>query len=951
MTSDPFGTAALRESVLASWVSSPTRLREDANAEEDLRLGGYADRLLVELAQNAADAALLAGIPGALRVTLVSGELRVANTGAPLTAEGVAALASLRASAKRDGSTAGRFGVGFAAVLAVTDEPRIVSRTGGVAFSAARSRAAFPDGEREPAVLRLPWPLGDDEDPVPDGFDTEVRLPLHPSIDGPALLARLKSDVDALLLALPWLGSIAVEDDRVERVTRGESEVEIRGRRWLLNRASGRLPDDVVATLGVEARTNADWSVCWAIPDASPVTDGVLYAPTPTEERLSIPAMLIASVPVEPSRRQVMRGPAADAVLSAAAAAYPALIAKVDGLDRTSFVPPPGFPRSDVDDLLRERVLAALREAAWLPAAVGPDLRPAEATVVDTPSPALAELIADVLPGVAHGSLGAPSHAQALAALGVRRLDMTDLVAALTGVDRAPSWWRELYAALAPVADVDAAAREAMGALPVPMADGRTLPGPRGALIAESAEVAEVEGVRLVHPDAVHPLLEKLGARRAGPRELLEALRDPVDQSAVDVESGVDVRPLVDTVLRLVTDAGLTAGELPWLGALTLPARTGDWSRADELVLPGAPMLAVLAPDSPLAELSPDFAANWTPDALAAVGVLDTFAVLEVDHPTGPDHELADEQEWWDTHDEPPSRLLAIRDLDLVADDAWPAALRLLASDPRTLRALREPGYTTWWLARYALIDGAPPRDWRLPDAVDLAGLYDPVAGLDAGLARAVGVRAELSLVDADDVEDLLARLADPDRHPAPGAILRAMSALAEAPVAPEDVTPPDRMRTLAGTVADADACAVLDGPWLVAVAEPDELVAVEDFTAAAALAELVDLPLASDQLPAKVDSDGDYVPWAELGAVVEAAELAGLDLPPGGPIVHDPLVVVVDDERHEVPWWLTGDGILHVADTPEALAAGFAWRTGDWPARHLLTALITDPDPRTYLA
>ena len=36
----------------------------------------------------------------------------------------------------------GRFGVGFAAVLAVSDEPAVVSADGGVRFSAERTRAA-----------------------------------------------------------------------------------------------------------------------------------------------------------------------------------------------------------------------------------------------------------------------------------------------------------------------------------------------------------------------------------------------------------------------------------------------------------------------------------------------------------------------------------------------------------------------------------------------------------------------------------------------------------------------------------------------------------------------------------------------------------------------------------------------------------------------------------------
>jgi hypothetical protein len=70
MQPDPFGTAAVRERVLAGWAASPARFREDANAEEDLVRGGYRDRLLVELAQNAADAAARAGVPGRLRLEL-----------------------------------------------------------------------------------------------------------------------------------------------------------------------------------------------------------------------------------------------------------------------------------------------------------------------------------------------------------------------------------------------------------------------------------------------------------------------------------------------------------------------------------------------------------------------------------------------------------------------------------------------------------------------------------------------------------------------------------------------------------------------------------------------------------------------------------------------------------------------------------------------------------------
>jgi hypothetical protein len=165
---DAFDTAGLRERVLAAWSASPARFREDANAEEDYALGGYRDRVVTELAQNAADAAARAGVPGRLRLALRDGVLTAANTGAPLDAGGVLGVSTLRASGKREGASAGRFGVGFAAVAAVTDEPRIVSRSGAASWSRARSldlARGVPSLAGELAarggnvpVLRLPFP-------------------------------------------------------------------------------------------------------------------------------------------------------------------------------------------------------------------------------------------------------------------------------------------------------------------------------------------------------------------------------------------------------------------------------------------------------------------------------------------------------------------------------------------------------------------------------------------------------------------------------------------------------------------------------------------------------------------------------------------------------------------------------------------------------------------------
>ena len=83
-----FDLAPLRRRVLDAWAASPARFREDANSEAD---AATSPSLLVELAQNAYDAALRAGVPGSLLVEVVDGVLYAANTGAPLDEDGVEA--------------------------------------------------------------------------------------------------------------------------------------------------------------------------------------------------------------------------------------------------------------------------------------------------------------------------------------------------------------------------------------------------------------------------------------------------------------------------------------------------------------------------------------------------------------------------------------------------------------------------------------------------------------------------------------------------------------------------------------------------------------------------------------------------------------------------------------------------------------------------------------------
>ncbi|GAA0925707.1 molecular chaperone Hsp90 [Pseudonocardia zijingensis] len=954
---DPFGTAELRSAVLSAWADSPTRFREDANAEEDLRLGGYADAWFVELAQNAADAARAAGVPGRVRVDLRDGELAVANTGAPLDAAGAAAVASLRASAKRDDpGSVGRFGVGFAAVLAVTDAPRVVSTGGGVAFSAARTAAevaAIPGPAEElarrdgPPVLRLAWPT--DERP-PEGYDTEVRLPLRPGTDPAALLAEARDGAADLLLALPDLAEIAVGEQVVTREDGpGPGEVTIAGRRWSLARATGQIDDAAARAEAVEQRERREWSVCWALPltaDGEPDRLGpdVLHAPTATGERLSLPARLIATVPLEPDRRRMRTGPATDVVLAGAAAAYLQLVRAVAPQARIALAPEPGFPSSELDGRLRELLVAVLRGAAWLPAVTGTELAPGRAERLDVPAldgPAAAlpgllaeagfdRLLAPLPPGT---DPAVPSE------LGVHRMPLAELVQRLLGVDeRPPGWWRSLYAALEPLADVVPGALDELRALPVPLADGRRAAGPATVLVpppdggVEPVAALGLPGLHIAHPEAVHPLLERLGASPADAGALLEhpALTDAVERSVDDAEAGLDVRPLAEAVLGLVAATGSAP---PALAALALPDDEGRPARADELMLPDAAVRPLLADDAPLDVLDAGFAARVPRTALLAVGVVDGFTVLVDEEPVAPDHDLDDEERWWDSLEAPPTRLVAVRDLDLVADDAWPAALTLLAGDRDTRAALTAPGaYTGWWLARHARLGGRRPSHWRLPSATDLAPLYDPPPGdgvPDEDVLAAIGVRADLRVPDTRTAADLLARLGDPDRTPDVALAAEAYAELAEAVADgradPDDLELPERVRALDGSVADVDVAVVLDHPWLAAVLPAGELAVGGD---PAALAELLDLPLASDVVDAEVEGQGREVRWAELADVVVACHTLATPVPDGRLTLHDELWVRLrrpGSGRHRVPAWRDGSGRWHASDPVHALLGTIA--------------------------
>jgi len=1023
---DTFGTAALRGRVLDAWAASPARFREDANAEEDYALGGYRDRVVVELAQNAADAAARAGVAGRLRLTLRDGTLTAANTGTPLDAAGVEALSTLRASSKRGpaagGATVGRFGVGFAAVVAVSAAPRIRSVTGGVGWSRDQTRdlvRAVPAlagelaarGDHVP-VLRLPFPAaglenGQRTDGPPGGFATVVELPLRDEA-AERLVARLLAETGpALLLALPALAEVVIEIAERTRVltaehSRDDATITADGAvsRWRVATADGELDPALLAGRPAEERTRTSWSARWAVPLATPpaavdivagdalarrLPDGVsavVHAPTPTDEPLGLPALLLASFPLSPDRRHVAPGALTDFLAERAAETYAAMLPGLaPGPGLLDLVPGP-VGRGELDARLGRAILARLADEAFLPAAddgsaAASRVRPRDALLLGTGLPGLAEWLAPVLPNLISGPVRHPAYAM----LGVRRLPLAELADTLAALDRPPAWWRRLYEALAAASPEELAE---LGALPVPLADGRLVRGPRGLLLPgpglEHPGRLSALGLRVVAPEAAHPLLARLGAVEATPRSVLT---DPATRAAVAnsydaaTEAAYDddgPEQVADTVLGLVAAVNAERGEYPWLADLALRDADGEWSPAGELLLRGGPLAAVVAPDAPFAAIDPATLERHGAAALQAVGVLSSFDLLTAEDVdlSDPDLDL-DEAGEWAEHVRallprvagpagpaaalPPVALevVAVRDLEFVDPGRWPAALDLLARPPLRAALVEParvrladgrhagvPSYTAWWLRRHVVLAGRRPAGLRAAGSDPLlAGLYDDLGALTSGaladpaIARALGVRTSLAelLTEPDGPDELLGRLADAAR-PVSRPQLRAIwTALAAAGHGPDEVTPPDQIRAVRGDtiiVADADDVLVLDAPDLWPLVADQSLV-LAPHSAAERLADLLDLPLASEEVGGDIESAGERRP---VPGIVRAV----LPTAPPAYQAHDKLVV----DGVEVDWRYRA-GEIHAA-TPAGLACGLAWAAGAWPRRHLLADLLTTP-------
>lgn len=192
---------------IANYTNDPDLLEEHVGMEDNFQAGGYGERQIEELLQNAIDRLVE---PGRVEFRLAQGTLYCANEGEPFAAAGVRAVTGAFLSPKRD-EQIGRFGLGFKSVLGVTDHPQIFSRTVSFGFNEPEAAELLSDLPYCPArvpTLRVPSLLDArscaEEDPhvteMMEWATTIIRLPL---VRGGARLRKRLESFDFRYLLFP----------------------------------------------------------------------------------------------------------------------------------------------------------------------------------------------------------------------------------------------------------------------------------------------------------------------------------------------------------------------------------------------------------------------------------------------------------------------------------------------------------------------------------------------------------------------------------------------------------------------------------------------------------------------------------------------------------------------------------------------------------------------------
>jgi superfamily II DNA or RNA helicase len=413
MTADSDHATALRsyielhnQGLLKAYTAHKSLIREHHGIEQTVMAGGYGYRQILELVQNGADAILEAHETGLaarsrsrVQVLLRGSRLYVANTGAPLSHDGVGALLSSHSSPKR-GNQIGRFGLGFKSLLTLGGTIDLFTRnSGAIRLDPPRCRRMLSERFEVASApgLRLAWPLDDRErrdDVELAGLgwaETVVRVGVESEETLRHLRQEIRSFPAEFLLFFPVPVELVLDDgDPPARELGvqpdGERLVLQDGKetsRWLVARREVRVADPKALADATHIHARDSVPVAWAVPvEGRREEAGRFWAFFPTHTPTFMRGILNAPWKLNSDRNAIIGGEWNRALMSEVAA----LVAETMPSLRTDddpALPLDAFPRQ-LDR--RDDDAAPLVEALWktietspvIPDATG-TLRPAAA--------------------------------------------------------------------------------------------------------------------------------------------------------------------------------------------------------------------------------------------------------------------------------------------------------------------------------------------------------------------------------------------------------------------------------------------------------------------------------------------------------------------------------------------------------------------------------------------
>lgn len=323
----------------------PTNLIAEQRREREISTD-YEGREILELLQNAADAAKDSQQHGRVRIELNSSGLIVANTGKEFSADGVSSLQLANISPKRnkEKQLIGSKGLGFRAVLNWSRQPIIRSGSLGLAYnevfaseqilSLAKKYQNIADAlavEKSRSTLLLPFPLQITHDTskeylnihfvercdalLSDGFDTVIAMPFDRATSFKNAITQLNELRPEFLLFTEWLKEIhfsieGYEDKKwkvksnkcSDHVTLVEEKLNTETiSTWSLHRHNGIIP---LEFLQDDNSANA-FEIVLALKKNGLVEPGQLYSFFPTSIPMPLSVLCHATLELEQNRKHL----------------------------------------------------------------------------------------------------------------------------------------------------------------------------------------------------------------------------------------------------------------------------------------------------------------------------------------------------------------------------------------------------------------------------------------------------------------------------------------------------------------------------------------------------------------------------------------------------------------------------------------------------------------------